>query len=1450
MTHKDTVLPAALVAATLMLVALGGLNASEVNAQEVSPATTTLDSRIVLIGETNSSVRDVIKNNLDVDEFFRILESNTQSCSDDCEAIYVFKNTLGKDLPISRKGIRFYNRGRSAQLPAGTVNLTSVEFFNISSRSKLQGLSEFQADTRVAVRIRGVKAPEVETDWVPYLCIDGSDFPAIAYGVDEVCMYQSEWAIWGIVSTQAEGGSGVLTSPVAYYDFDLGGFPDDNAIDQSGNGNDGNVTGAINGSGIRNNGIKFQVLDNDVVNISDDMISNKTFSYGAWINASDNGTSQFIIDMRGDIKSFVQLLSTGKIRFYTEDSGGANSLDSDIALIEGRWYHFFVTYDGAEKKIYINGVRDSNISETEPNADVRTFNYIGNSYALNEGFNGSIDEVRIFNFTLTPKQVLGLYTLNDVDTGFSVYSPQNETYQNASAVPTNISLNVGVPAILNVTYIEADGMEENVSFFGNDHLLNLDFEEYAEGESINSSIYTGQYHLNGNAGDGAGKNDGTASGGAYADGYYGQGYDFRDDGDEIEICDEPTCTFSKTMCHQGCSFCFWANPRASLTGMGALNRFDSTGDNRFIYFDYDDGNENFDFHVYQDGTTDDAVANPAPGTSPIGLWSHVCGTYDGGVGVEGNAYIYVNGTLIKTSVDTVNINSAAWADDEDFYIGAYDDGLRKSFNGTIDEVQIWANRTLTANEVKQVFDGQRVVDHSNYENTVALWNGTNTNISGKYGDGMHLQGDGYLRTINGVSTGNAALSISLWAKTEKKNQFGRLLSKSEGAGSSDVDFSLTVANISGVDRLQYNRGNGSAGAAAGWLNAFFEVPSGGFIDAFADGEWHHILISDNGWGSTGDIVRAYFDGVEMTSTNENNESGATPIDRGLPIFIGSRNVTLDQNYNGSVDDIKIITRKLSEAEAKAIYRTELRWKNDTYWVLDGDLDVNVSGEVDNGETLNFTWTSCNTAGFCQSEQSLTIIQSQVLKVVFDAQVPSDIGVTTLYQGLVNITYNISSAFDITSNTTWSSVNTTYKDGCYQNVNGSCERRGNVSNAYEVYGGVSDGITFLYRFGENAIYPLTENIEHEIMEDTDHTETITIDGTQEMVKIRLFDVQNDKQQGEFEVMVYPEVPASSSPLQVYYCNSSYTTGKVRTSNFCTQFGLITLDNYYNHSHSIYQNHSVISFPVNTGTGELNGIPVTNESYFVLAATGSDGWIIYGVPLQTRADQCSYSTGGGSSWTSNIGITWDAHLHQFDGSEAFCYFGGAIDSDGKSINETERCDLLDLAGLPPSAPNIFVPTDANYGWDDPAFDINHSIATSPNAYPISYYNRSLFDESFSFIMVLNDTTTETEVNYDVSRSLLGSYHVGVRATDDQDQTGPWGFSDLFNITSCVPLEGLDWYVNRSEPCKVIDQSATVQTVYFIGVGDKIMEGINIVLDGTVDFYNVSFGGSTFDWSEAVP
>ena len=112
----------------------------------------------------------------------------------------------------------------------------------------------------------------------------------------------------------------------------------------------------------------------------------------------------------------ISLPSHGKPVFTTHAASCCNDMDAGNGneLKVNEWRHVVVTHDGATDKMYMNGVKVN--EKIYPGALNKTTYPLGIGYdPIDKGnyFDGSLDEVQIYNQALTEAEVLALYNLQN-----------------------------------------------------------------------------------------------------------------------------------------------------------------------------------------------------------------------------------------------------------------------------------------------------------------------------------------------------------------------------------------------------------------------------------------------------------------------------------------------------------------------------------------------------------------------------------------------------------------------------------------------------------------------------------------------------------------------------------------------------------------------------------------------------------------------------------------------------------------------------------------------------------------------------------------------------------------------------------------------------------------------------------------------------------------------------
>ncbi|MDD3985457.1 MAG: hypothetical protein PHY59_06170, partial [Methanobacterium sp.] len=176
-----------------------------------------------------------------------------------------------------------------------------------------------------------------------------------------------------------------------------------------------NLTGTISSGTTWTDGKYGKALNyngNDYVNFGDENLLEgfSQITISAWIKPTVLSGYQFIVGKEAIYKVD---LENNHIRFLTGNNWAGSILTSATTLTSNSLYYITLTYDGSVKKLYINGVLDSNTVLTTGALGVNTNLFsIGARGSWTEYFNGLIDEVRIYNRSLTQKEII-----NDMQSG-------------------------------------------------------------------------------------------------------------------------------------------------------------------------------------------------------------------------------------------------------------------------------------------------------------------------------------------------------------------------------------------------------------------------------------------------------------------------------------------------------------------------------------------------------------------------------------------------------------------------------------------------------------------------------------------------------------------------------------------------------------------------------------------------------------------------------------------------------------------------------------------------------------------------------------------------------------------------------------------------------------------------------------------------------------------------
>jgi len=195
---------------------------------------------------------------------------------------------------------------------------------------------------------------------------------------------------------------------IAYYPFN------GNAEDLGGRDHHGAANQAVlvdDRFGSSNQAYSFDGTDDyiEVPHHQDFNLTNK-LTISCWIRHDEEPACFEDILMKGGDAYGLQFAcdGTGTILFHL-NTDGVHNLNSNIKPVAGNWYHITGVYDGAEQRIYVNGVLKNSVSLTG-NIHLNSMPFtMGYKVAGdNAYFKGVIDEVRVYNRAFSPSEVPSL----------------------------------------------------------------------------------------------------------------------------------------------------------------------------------------------------------------------------------------------------------------------------------------------------------------------------------------------------------------------------------------------------------------------------------------------------------------------------------------------------------------------------------------------------------------------------------------------------------------------------------------------------------------------------------------------------------------------------------------------------------------------------------------------------------------------------------------------------------------------------------------------------------------------------------------------------------------------------------------------------------------------------------------------------------------------------------
>ena len=224
---------------------------------------------------------------------------------------------------------------------------------------------------------------------------------------------------------------------VGWYPFNA------NANDESGNGNHGIVNGPVlstDANATQNSSSYDFDGQDDFISIGNSSSLNPfgVLTFSSWFNLDDLNNNNNVIIGRNNNNSGADgygynfgVLNdsngvSSKLRFGLgqQSNGSITDIDHTSSISANNWNHYAVTYDEANVRVYLNGVKvhSAPLTRSGGNHQNNFETFIGKyrpqssgSQQSNQLFRGKLDNIGVWNRALTDAEIAQLYTL-EIDT--------------------------------------------------------------------------------------------------------------------------------------------------------------------------------------------------------------------------------------------------------------------------------------------------------------------------------------------------------------------------------------------------------------------------------------------------------------------------------------------------------------------------------------------------------------------------------------------------------------------------------------------------------------------------------------------------------------------------------------------------------------------------------------------------------------------------------------------------------------------------------------------------------------------------------------------------------------------------------------------------------------------------------------------------------------------------
>lgn len=409
-----------------------------------------------------------------------------------------------------------------------------------------------------------------------------------------------------------------------------------------------NLQGAAtwDASGFFGSGLSLDGVNGNFASVSSGLIDNESpqYTWSAWVQSNVGATGQdHILEADNYVQSARPNFGNGNLEVFANTTGGDTPLTASLATYDlTQWTHFAVTYqEGTALTAYVNG---SAVNSVVPSGvlDPSNFLNIGADRSGNRTWDGTIDEVGIWDRTLSASEISDLYNGGSGTELTTPTGPELTGYWNFDETSGTIADN------------SAPGANDTT-----DGVLKFD-AAFVSGGKFGNALSL----------------DGTD--------------DFVDVASQVLPDGAEAYTYT-----------MWFKPDAAAETSGELflAETDAADNNGWaISARVVSGSTDDDVRLFANtigsGSNDVAITSP-PSDLFDDLWHFVAMTYE----QDGTALLYIDG--IQVASDTIVLGELVQT--TGLHIGM-DRGAGRHWHGLLDDMSVWT-RALTQQEIEMLWNG-------------------------------------------------------------------------------------------------------------------------------------------------------------------------------------------------------------------------------------------------------------------------------------------------------------------------------------------------------------------------------------------------------------------------------------------------------------------------------------------------------------------------------------------------------------------------------------------------------------------------------------------------------------------------------------------------------------------------------------------------------------------------